>query len=245
VSILAVFYPRRFARLLASDAMSICRDPMLAFAIVLSTTPALAMLRWSGIMDAAVSQRFGIAEFSRYVAPVALLVPASLIGWVTGFLLLEDRDDGPLLALDVTPVGKVGFLCYRVAVTTLVVAALTLMATTVVTPTLGWPARTVVALLVAAAAVLSAIVLPALARNKVEGLALTKLTNFACVVPLVAIVPSPWRYAAGVIPTFWLGELLGLSRIPHLSPPWVALAASVSHGLVALWLLTVLRRRVG
>ncbi len=37
-----------------------------------------------------------------------------LIGWVTGFLLLEDRDDGPLLAVDVTPIGKCGFLAYRV-----------------------------------------------------------------------------------------------------------------------------------
>jgi hypothetical protein len=31
--------------------------------------------------------------------------------------MLEDRDDGALLALDVTPPGKAGFLAYRVTVT--------------------------------------------------------------------------------------------------------------------------------
>jgi hypothetical protein len=244
VSPLAVFAPRRFVRLLASDAMSIRRDPMLALAIVLSTFPALAMLRYGDVLNAAALQRLGIPGFSRYVAPVALLVPASLIGWVTGFLLLEDRDDGPLLAVDVTPVGKVGFLCYRGAVTALVVTLLTL-ATIVVTPALDWSNRVMVSLLVAAAAVLAAIVLPAVARNKVEGLALTKLTNLATLVPLVAIFPSPWRYVAGVVPTFWVGEMLGLSSTRYLPPPWVLLAAWASHVLAALWLLARLQRRVG
>ena len=53
----------------------------------------------------------------RYLAPIVFVLPALLIAWVTGFLMLEDRDDRALLALDVTPPGKAGFLAYRVTVT--------------------------------------------------------------------------------------------------------------------------------
>lgn len=241
----SVFAPRRFLRLLVSDAMSIRRDPMLAFAIVLSTTPALAMLRVREAMDLAALQRLGVVEFSRYVAPVALLIPAFLIGWVTGFLLLEDRDDGPLLAVDVTPVGKVGFLWYRVTATAAVVLVLTLAATTAVTPQLDAGRRLAAAVMVAGSAVLAAIVLPAVARNKVEGLALTKLTNLASIVPLLAMVPSPWRYAAGVVPTYWLGELLAPPASRPLPLPWLLLVALASHVYWTIHLLTRLRRRVG
>ena len=241
----SVFAPRRFMRLLLSDAMSIRRDPMLALAIALSTTPALAMLRAREMMDVAALERLGVMDFSRYVAPVALLIPAFLIGWVTGFLLLEDRDDGPLLAVDVTPVGKVGFLWYRVTATAAVVLVLTLGASITVTPQLGAGRRLAAAVMVAAAAVLAAIILPAVARNKVEGLALTKLTNLASIVPLLAMVPSPWRYAAGIIPTYWLGELLAPPELRPLPLPWLLLTALASHVYWTVRLLARLRQRVG
>ena len=242
---LSVFAPRRFARLMLSDAISIRRDPMLILVMVLSTLPAIGFLAGRDAMNALALRELGLERFDRYVAPVALLVPAFLVGWVTGFLILEDRDEGPLLALDVTPVGKIGFLCYRVAVTVLVVAMLTGAATTVIVPDLEIAARGAVTMLVAGAAVLAAIVLPALARNKVEGLALTKLTNIASVVPLLAIIPSPWRHLGGIIPTYWLGELLELSRAQYLSVPGVLVGAVVSHVLWAARLLVILRRRVG
>jgi fluoroquinolone transport system permease protein len=167
-----------------------------------------------------------------------------LIGWVTGFLLLEDRDDGVLLAVDVTPIGKSGFLTYRVTVTALVGAAITAIAIPFVAPALELPQRLLIVTAVAVESVLAAVILPALARNKVEGLALTKLTNIAAVVPLIAIVPSPWRYVAGIVPTYWLGELLA----PHepARPFWlIVLAVVITHVGCALLLFALLRRRVG
>ena len=56
-------------------------------------------------------------------------------------------------------------------------------------------------------AVIAAALLPALARNKVEGLALTKLTNIMAVVPLLALLPSPWRFAARAGAKLLAGEM--------------------------------------
>ena len=129
MSALAIFVPRRFVRLMVSDAKNIARDPMLIAVSGLSIGPAVGFWFGKAAMDDAVLGAFGVAQSSAYLVPVVLVLPALLIGWVTGFLMLEDRDDGALLALDVTPPGKAGFLAYRVTVTAGVAAALTLFAT--------------------------------------------------------------------------------------------------------------------
>ncbi len=245
MSALAIFAPRRFGRMLLSDAMNVGRDPMLLFAIALSILTSVAFHLGRGAMDQAALAAFGVAAFSRYVAPVALLVPAFLIGWVTGFLLLEDRDDGPLLAIDVTPVGKGGFFAYRATVTALVTAAVTLLGLRLVVPDAGAGEALLILLLVPAEAVIAAVILPAVARNKVEGLALTKLTNLASVVPLLAILPSPWRLLGGVVPSYWIGEMLALSGEPPLPFAVVAAAAVAVHLAWGVVLFRLFVRRAG
>ena len=233
--------PRRLARLFAADVMNVTRDPMLAFATALSLMPSLALHFFGEAMDAAAQRAMGIETISALLAPVALVLPATLTGWVTGFLLLEDRDDGPLLAIDVTPLGKLGFVTYRVLVTALLTAAITAMAALLLALE-GHILATVV--MVAAEAVIAASLLPALARNKVEGLALTKLTNIMAVVPLLALIPSPWRLLAGVVPSYWLGELmLGAGSAP--SEAMTILIGAAVHAAwlwAALWLFS---RKVG
>jgi len=242
---LSLFTPRRFLRLAASDAMNISRDPMLLFAIVMSLVPAAAFAIWREAMNTAAFDAFGVENFALYVAPVALLVPALLVGWVTGFLLLEDRDDGPLLAVDVTPVGKRGFLGYRVAVTALVTTAITLYAAPLVIPEFGWSMAVLMAVLIAMEAAMVAVVLPAIARNKVEGLALTKLINLVSIVPLIAILASPLRLLAGVVPSFWVGELLTLSGQPVLPFAATAALALIVHAAAVVALFWLFGRRAG
>ncbi len=60
-----------------------------------------------------------------------------------------------------------------------------------IVPDLSLWLQVLIAILVAAEAVISATILPAFARNKVEGLALTKLINIAAITVLLAAIPSP------------------------------------------------------
>lgn len=240
----SVLAPRRFLRLLTSDAMNVSRDPMLIVAVVMSIVPAIVFGLTRQAMDDAALTAFGIEQISRYVVPSALVLPAVLVGWVTGFLLLEDRDDGVLLAVDVTPIGKAGFLLYRVTITALIGAVITAAAIPLVVPSLGLLEKLLLVVAIAAECVLAAVVLPAVARNKVEGLALTKLTNIAAIVPLLAAIPSPWRYLAGFFPTYWLGELLNLGQ-PTLPLGLIAVAAVLTHLACAALLFALLGRRAG
>lgn len=245
MSALSVFRPLRFARLMQADATNISRDPMLLIAIAMSLLPSIGLAWGRDALDRSVLVALGVADFSHYLLPVALLVPAMLIGWVTGFLLLEDRDEGTLPALDITPVGKRGFLAYRVSVTALVTALVTMLALRLLMPEMPMAMALALVVLVAAEAVAAAVVLPALARNKVEGLALTKLTNLMGVVPLVAIIGSPWRYVAGILPPFWIGEALELSGPPYLPMGMVVTLALLSHAAMIAGLFWLFGRKVG
>lgn len=237
----AILAPSRFARLFAADVMNVTRDPMLVFAIVLSLLPSLGLHFFHEAIDAAALHSFGATGTSAALTAVALVLPATLTGWVTGFLLLEDRDDGPLLAIDVTPVGKLGFITYRVLVTAVVTAAITATAVWLMDLEIE---RAATVIMVAAEAVIAAALLPAFARNKVEGLALTKLTSIMAVVPLLALIPSPWRFVAGAVPSYWLGEMM-FGTGPRLPDAMMILAGLVVH---AAWLATALwlfGRKVG
>ncbi len=55
--------------------MNIARDPMLAFATAMSIVPAIAFVLTRDQMDAS-GVALGVEQISRYVVPVALVLPA-------------------------------------------------------------------------------------------------------------------------------------------------------------------------
>jgi fluoroquinolone transport system permease protein len=237
------FVPGRYFRLFASDSLNVTRDPTLLFAILFSAAPALAGFFFRDALDRVVEDTFGLPNVFTLVLPMLLCIPAFMIGWVTGFLFLEDRDDGPLLALDVTPLGKRGFMAYRIAVTAVITFALTLLGCVLLLPERGVATALVLSMMVALDAVGAALILPAIARNKVEGLALTKVTNILSLAPLLALLPMPWRYLGGWLPTFWVGEIiLNAGDFPSAS----FLAATALGGavhVIVVWLLYTLQNQ--
>lgn len=239
-----VFKPRRVARLLVSDARNVKRDPTLLFAFILSIVPAFIFGLWHADWDTAAQSAFGISQVSRFLSPIFLVLPAFLLGWISGFLLLEDRDDGPLLALDVTPIGKRGFFAYRIAVTIAITAVVSSLSFWFLAPGLAFPKQLLLLLLTGGEAVIAAFVLLAVARNKVEGLAVTKVTNLLSLGPLLAAIDSPWRYLAAPVPTFWVGEALGLSASP-LNDVTLAVLSLLIHAAWAITLYHLALRRVG
>lgn len=244
MSALAILAPSRLARLLTSDARNVSRDPMLIMGSIMALFPSLGLWLARPAIDEAGLDAFGIPALSRYFVPVALLLPAFLVGWVSGFLFLEDRDEGPLIAIEVTPIGKLGFMVYRVAATAFITAMITALALFLLLPNQDpWLAAPIL-LTVPANAVMGALILPALARNKVEGLALTKLTNLAAIMPLLAAPPSPFRLLGGVFPTYWLGEWLKLGGDATLSL-WTAVPAGIVVHVVALATILRLNGRPG
>jgi hypothetical protein len=195
-------------RLLTADAVNVLRDPVLAVALIFSIAPALVFALGHIAADAALADYFGVVGLTAYAVPIMYVLPAYLVGWVAGFLLIEDRDDGPLMALEVTPMGKSGFLAYRLGLAGLVTFIVGLLAAWLLVPQAGPGLAIILSILMAVEAAIVALLLVAFAGNKVEGLALAKIINLGAIAPLAAFAPWPWRYAATPFPSFWIGELL-------------------------------------
>ena len=221
--------------------MSIRRDPLLRWMVVVPILIALPA-RW-GLPTLTVRigelTRADLIVYYPMIMSYALLILAPLMsGMVVGFLLLDQRDDRTLMALQISPLPLNSYLAYRLAGPMLVSAAVTLVAL----PLAGVGQTGLVSLLIAslAAAPLAPIValaLGAFAANKVQGFALTKLSGVFLIAPLLAyLVPPEWQLAFGIVPTYWPARVYWMLSAGEPGF-WMYLLAGMAYQVLLLVLL--------
>ncbi|WP_300304507.1 hypothetical protein [Anaerosolibacter sp.] len=191
--------------LLVNDLRNILREPMLSLAFLGPFLLSLAM-RW---MLPSVTIYFAnyVDLTSHYplIFSFMLLLAAMLTGMVTGFLLLDERDDQIYMTLIVTPLGKEGYTLYRIifpmvisffyAIIALPIAGVGQIPVGFVIP---------IGLLAALEAPIMALFLACFAGNKVEGLALSKGFGLLMIPPIAAyFTDSKWQLLAGISPFYW------------------------------------------
>lgn len=230
---------RHIKSLALTDARLILRD---AFTLYLLTLPVFNVLivRWLvPLLQARWSETADVAAWTPFIVGVAvLLLSPLLLGVVTGFMLLDERDNGTLVALRVTPMPMSTFLGWRVTVPVLLGALLTglsLPLTGLVE--LAWIDVAALALASSITGPLAALFVGALASNKVQGFALFKMLGaLGSCVPLAAwmlseawlpglalLFPPLWTLKA-----FWLaldGQPYALHLVASVALQGLAIAA--------------------
>lgn len=233
---------RLIRRLGPLDARNVLRDPLLRWMVILPLLFALA-LRGAipALLGLALARLPFKLDITLHYAPLIslalLLMGPMLAGVVVGFLLLDLRDDGVLAALRVGPPGLRGYLLYRLALPTaagvLLAPALFLIAGL---PAGGPLGLALVSLGAAPVAALYALLLGALAQNKVQGIALLKLSGVLFVLPALArYAPGPWQLPLALAPTYWPARLLWALQAGD--PAWGFLAGSLLYPPLICWLL--------
>ncbi len=190
------------------DARNIRRDELLRW--IIAAPLALALLvRWVMPLLLAQIQEIMPLDLMAYYEPITsfmiLLLTPYLAGIVIGFLLLDQRDDGTLTALQVTPLSLNGYLVYRLTMPMLVSIVMT-MAAAPLSGVFHMSAGGLLLTAVCAApfAPIFALLLASLAQNKVQGFAVTKVAGIILMPPLIAyFVSAPWQIILGVFPTYW------------------------------------------
>ncbi len=232
----------RLWTLLRADARNIAREPPLWASALLPWAFALALRFGFGDLVDFAAPWVDLEVYRLHIAAFLVVTPAMMIGWVVGFLLLDERDEKILAAIEVTPLGRDGFIRYRMVLPTLlalVVGGAVHLCAGLVAPGL-LPASAAI-LLASLAAPLLALFLVAFADNKVEGLAMAKLGSLVVFSPfLAALVGGRWWSVAHLLPGTWSlrvfsGELAGLSALAAVA---CGLLLTVGYGA---WLL----RRIG
>jgi fluoroquinolone transport system permease protein len=189
------------------DLRSIWRDPLLAWMIAYPLVLAL-LARWLvPLIGDRVLAEYGldIEPYYPLIAGGLLVLAPMLTGMVVGFLMLDQKDDGTLAALAVTPLTRRGYLVYRLVTPTVVsvpVAAATVWLTGLNDIAAGW--RLVTGIAAAPLALLMAVFLATFAENKVQGFALVKALGAVGIVPVLAWwVPMPGQLLFGLVPSYW------------------------------------------
>ncbi len=190
------------------DIRSVRRDSLTSWMIFLPILLALVM-RW-GIppLTARVMEQYNFDLVPYYPLLVAYFfvgICPMVFGAVIGFILLDEKDDRTLTALQVTPLPLSGYVLYRVTIPILLTFGLmfVLFPLANLTP---FNLRTIFLSAIAAApmAPMLALLFGSIAQNKVQGFALMKLTGFIFIAPVVAyFAPAGWELLFGIVPTYW------------------------------------------
>ena len=244
-------------RLLRSDVRLIGRDRLLGFLLAMVVVVGVAgvlvlpvldtKLAAAGVLPGADTTLRFSDTFPMFVAFIGLWQAALMPGTIFGFMLLDEKEDDTLTAMQVTPVPLDRYLAYRVALPTVLAFAFIL----VLEPTLAtvlradqgqlsWGQRIPVALAASLVAPTTALVLSIFAANKVQGLAFTKFTGIAGLVILFGwFVPLPWQWALGLFPPFLVTRAYWMALAGE-SFWWAVLALGLALELGLL--LTLVRR---
>lgn len=232
--------------------LPIGRNPLLAVAL-LGPAAVMTAIRfgWKPLADwLAETYGWNLHEYDMLLGVSLLLVIPLLAGCMSGFLLLDERDEGLGAYYAVTPLSRQGYWRIRLTPPVVLAGAFALLfpAATGLTP--YSPSLAAALLLAALLTPLIALMLVSFASNKVEGLALSKGLSLLVFIPAaVHFLPDPWRWLLSPLPPFWIAALYVPGEKLELLPasPWTipllaAGGATTSLGWYAVFFRRFVRR---
>ena len=220
----------------------IMRDGMLLMLIPAPFLMGAALRVILPLADGLLSRelQFSIAPWYPLSDALVIVLTPLMVAMVSAFLILDERDEGTGAYYLVTPAGGGAYLLARLGYPMLWAFLVTLAVVRLLGLALTDPALLLVAAFLGSLqAVIGSMLLVVFAGNKVEGLALSKLTNFLMLgLPAAWFILSPYRYLFAVLPSFWIGEaILGREGGGGLLLPALAGAA-----LSLLWIILLTRQ---
>ncbi|MBI1389027.1 MAG: hypothetical protein GC154_11320 [bacterium] len=231
-----------------NDSRLVGRDPLLKRMLFVPLV-YVAMLRW--LLPAVAGWLSEYADITPYyplfVSYILVATVPLIFGVVTSFILLEERDEGTLAALRVTPLPPRDYLLHRALLPMLCCApALALSFALTCMDGMTWNGRFAVAAAASFWAPLTGLFTAALAENKIQGFALLKLVGIFQAFPLAAyFVPMPWQLAFGVVPIYWPLKMHWM-LIDGAGPVWPCFAAgALLHIICIILLMKIFIRRAG
>ncbi|WP_181350797.1 hypothetical protein [Thalassobacillus sp. CUG 92003] len=185
------------------DRKQMMRDPILL--LTLAAPLLLLMFLKVGLPLALPYLPFAMpAEHPLYLGALILMTPL-MIGMLTGFLVLEEKGQGLYRYYAITPLQAHGYFIFRMLLPILLSIVLSIVVVIIYgTQNVSWIVLTAAILSATAQAPVVMLVLAVFARNKVEGLACSKLINLVLLLSAVfPFIDAWWAWGAYVLPPAW------------------------------------------
>lgn len=207
----------RILFLLTYDIRSIQKDLMTMIAIFAPILMALFFRFVTPILDKVFFEGTSFSSYDQnlVIGLLLLLSTPVMIGIMSGFILLDEKDEGVAMSIAVTPFQLKGYLLYRLtfpmfislllAFPVLLIGGFTEILTLRLLPFL---------LLILLEIPIIGLFMASIAENKVEGLAAAKVVSILLAIPLALyFIDHPALMLAGIFPPYWplKGYLLTLN----------------------------------
>ena len=196
---------RGLAAVVRADTKRITRDPFLLFMVGYPWLLALVLRQVLPWLNERFADRITLSDYYPIATClVALLVPNAM-GIVLGFQLVEEKDEGSLVAVAVTPMSLDQYLVYRTTLYALVSVPLVVVLHELVgVVSLPLGELTLVALVSTPVVPIMALIIAGLAGNQVEAFAVAKGAGILFTGPLASFfIPRHWDLLVGILPTYW------------------------------------------
>ena len=172
---------------------------------------------------------FDLSQYYVPIVAVMIMFPGMLSGMFSGFLMLDERDEGTLHALQVTPLSGVQYAVYRLLSPVIIglVMALIMVFLMGAASTISPFVLVFTAALASLGGPLWAYGMYVLAENKIEGLAVLKFLSLLIGIPFVSLfIPAHWLPVLWPLPFYWPFRMIVSSTsgasIPELGMMWLA-----------------------
>lgn len=191
---------------------TLLRDPFLKFMAVMPFGIALiyrfgvpaASGALARVVDPAV---FRLSTYYPLISAFLLVLTPLFAGGITGFSLLEDRDEGVFTAVAVTPLGRRGYLTARLVFPVVLSVVCSVLVVPLAALHRPEPDAFLVAVMAAAPlAPVSALLVVALAADKVEGLAVWKLLGLLFLGPAALLLPAAAQPVGWPFASYWVAR---------------------------------------
>ena len=195
-----------------------CFSPILAGFFFRFAIPLLETALTDGFHMTAV-----ISPYYKLLDILFAMLPSTMFCFVSAMISLEERDEKTAVYLFITPLTKTGYIFARFCVPSVIA----FLATIILLPVFKLTAFSPLAILLLAAAgtlqgMLVALLVLTISSNKLEGMAVAKLSSlavFGAVVPF--FIKSDIQYIISPLSSFWIGKAI-LDDIPvYMLPAFV------------------------
>lgn len=213
----------------------IYQDAMLVLLMIAPVLCGLVFRFGIPLLESLIEERFGLNKLlTPYYALFDLLLGSLtplLFGFASAYLILGEMDEGISRYCFVTPLGKNGYLFSRLGIPTLFSFVVSFLIISIFSLTeLSFPIRTGIAMASALLGIFEALLVVSLAGNRVEGMALSKLSGiFFLGLPAPFFLEGNIQYLLCFLPSFWAARFV-------VTNSYVSLAAGIFLSIIWIWI---------
>ena len=233
---------KKVTTLVLGDLKLVFRDRMLSLFLF---TP-LVLILFVRLFVPYITAVYPVFEaYHPYVMMFASLQTAILFGFITSFMILEEKDEHVLEVIRVLPISSSFFILYR-----LLFAAFFSAMSAFLMITLGGTAypglfnAILLSLQYGLVAPFITLIVGTFAQNKIEGMAYFKGINLLLILPVLSFFLTGFiKYLFAIIPVFWTYFLYD-AALSNGKVGWVFAAGTGVYLIVLAFLFLQFRKRV-